>query len=159
MGQPFSPERLAAIRRIRKARRLFKREPLFAYSYMLESFPEYTHEQFLDDLRLRTKRKLKPKKDGRMKYGRYKKMQELIEQYLASGNMDDLLNAQKLKEHLKKPYRVCERIRNECTLEYGFSPFIPIREIESLVASLSSCKTESEADTFVDAFRESTRLK
>lgn len=49
----FSPERLYKIRRLRKARRLFKQIPLFAYHIMRTTDEQYKYEDFLDDLRLR----------------------------------------------------------------------------------------------------------
>lgn len=57
--QTFSPERLQHIRRLRKARRLFKQQPLFAYNIMSGSYEDYSLSDFLEDLRYRKPRKKK----------------------------------------------------------------------------------------------------
>ncbi len=61
MGKPFTAERLESIRRMRKARRLFRKEPLFAYMLLSLEYVDYSYAQFLDDLRYRTKAKRKDK--------------------------------------------------------------------------------------------------
>ncbi|MNJ95329.1 hypothetical protein D3C87_130390 [compost metagenome] len=82
MSKPFSPERLANIRRIRKARRLFKRSPLFAYCEMEKEFPGYTYTHFLDDLKIKKKKNAKTKIGSKLKrYGRFSEMTRLLELY------------------------------------------------------------------------------
>jgi len=107
------------------ARRLLKKQPLFAYCLMREAYPDYTHEQFLDDLRYRRPPKKRKGKNGIQKYGRYCRMEELLLRYRQDGNIAHALQAQKLRERMAKPYRVRVTI-GSCRLEYGFSPLVPI---------------------------------
>lgn len=157
MGKPFTPERLENIRRMRKARRLFKKQPLFAYATMLENYPNYTQHEFLDDLRLRKPRKKKKFKSPLLRYGRYYRMEEMKSKYMATGNIDFALQAQRLRRHLTKPYRVKVRIAHS-TIEYGFSPLIQISDIELLVAKLAGCKDEKHADELVADFRKTAHI-
>jgi len=152
MGKPFTPERLASIRRMRKARRLYKKEPLLAYHILCGEYPSYTHDDFWEDLRYRTKRKRKKKnKTPLSRYGRYERMKQLIAMYKDTANTDYGMKAQRLRNLMTKPYRVMVRIEGE-VLEYRISPLIQITEIEKLVAQLPKCKTEQEADDFVEQF-------
>ncbi|WP_312351995.1 hypothetical protein [Sphingobacterium multivorum] len=157
MGKKFTPERLASFRRMRKARRLFKKQPLFAYSLMLEAYPDYTYLQFLDDLRYRRPPKKRKGKSGIGRYGRYRRMEELLLKYRQEGNIAHALQAQKLRERMAKPYRVRVTI-GLCRLEYGFSPLVPIETIEKLVSRLAPCRTEQEADRLVQEFRETAHI-
>jgi hypothetical protein len=157
MGKTFSPERLASLRRMRKARRLFKKQPLFAHCIMLEAYPDYTHIQFLDDLRYRRPPIKRKGKNGIQKYGRYCRMEELLHRYRQYGNIADALQAQKLRERMAKPYRVRVTI-NAVRIEYGFSPLVPIGNIENLVGSLARCATEQEADRLVQEFRKTAHI-
>jgi len=158
MGKKFSPERLASLRRMRMARRLFKKQPLFAYCMMLEAYPDYTHAQFLDDLRYRRPPKSRKGKNGIQKYGRYCRMEELLHRYRQDGNIAHALQAQKLRERMAKPYRVRVTI-GSYRLEYGFSPLVPIAHIGHLVGSLGRCSTEQEADRLVQQFRETAHIR
>lgn len=157
MGIPFTPERLEKIRRMRKARRLFKKMPLFAYTYMVESDPHYTYEQFLADLRLRKKTKKKDKIDRSSRYGRYGKMKEFYSLYDQTGDLKYAIQAQRLKDNMAKYYRV-QIIVNRRITEYSFSPFIPYSQIESLSKLLSTCKTQEEADKMVTEFNRTAHI-
>ncbi len=157
MGKPFTPERLANIRRMRKARRLFRKQPLFAYTLMVESYPGYCYLQFVDDLRLRRPRKRKKGKSPLVRYGRYNRMEELKAKYRNTGNIDYAIQAQKLRKHLTKPYRVQVRLYKQI-IEYNFSPVVNIREIEQLVEKLSACENESQADIIVADFRKTSHF-
>lgn len=157
MGKKFSAERLASLRRMRMARRLFKKQPLFAYSLMREAYPDYTHAQFWDDLRYRRPPKKRKGKNGIQKYGRYCRMQELLLRYRQDGNIAHALQAQKLRERMAKPYRVRVTV-GSYRLEYGFSPLVPIAHIEHLVEMLARCSTEQEADRLVQEFRETAHI-
>lgn len=157
MGKKFSPERLASLRRMRKARRLFKKQPLFAYAIMRQAYPDYSYEQFFDDLRYRRPPKKRKGKSGIEKYGRYRRMEEYLHRYRQGGNIADAQQAQKLRERMAKPYRVMVTI-NSVRLEYGFSPLVPIETIEQLVSRLAPCRTEQEADRLVQEFRETAHI-
>ncbi|WP_289035014.1 hypothetical protein, partial [uncultured Flavobacterium sp.] len=69
MGKPFTPQRLANIRRMRKARRLYKKQPLFAYDILCKEYPDYTYDKFWDDLRYRRKPKRRKGKSALVRYG------------------------------------------------------------------------------------------
>lgn len=151
MGKPFTPERLTNIRRIRKARRLYRKEPVFAFQILCAEYPDYTHEQFLDDLRYRKPRKRKAKKTTLTRYGRYMRMLHFLEKYRQTKNIEHAIQAQRLRKRMTKLYRVLLRLDGE-TLEYNFSPTISITKIEHLTIELSTCKTAEEADEIVERF-------
>jgi len=157
MGKPFGIKRLEAIRRLRKARRLFKQQPLFAYQSMCEQYPAYCYSDFLADLRYRKPPVKRKPKSRLIRYGRYMRMVELIQQYKQSGNIDDALSAKKLWDHMSKPYRVCYR-REGVLTEVFFSPLTPLIQIENLVLKLKSAITEREADLVVDEFRKTAHI-
>jgi hypothetical protein len=158
MGKPFTPERLENIRRMRRARRLYRKAPLFAFEMMREEYPQYTYENFCDDLRYRTARKRKRGKSQLARYGRYRRMEKLKEQFRQTGNSDFALQAQKLHRNMTKPYRVLARVSGE-TWEYTLSPLIRIDDIEKLVALLNDCPTVEDAHALVGQFRNGEYLK
>lgn len=157
MGKPFTPERLENIRRMRKARRLFKQQPLFAFLIMLEHYPLYTYEKFVDDLRIRSKRKKRKGKSNLQRYGRYWRMMELIGLYNKTGNINFAIQSAKLRERLTKPYRVQLKL-NDVRLEYRFAATTPIHRIEELVNKLNECTQEEHANKIVALFRETLHI-
>lgn len=149
--KPFSPERLAHIRRLRKARRLFKNEPLFAFLLMKADYPDYTHAEFLDDLRRRSKIKRKPKKSPLYRFGRYLRIDKLITRYQATGEEALILQAMKLRANITRPYRILVRLGGQYT-EYFYSPLISIERIEKLNESFCACKTWDEVERVREEF-------
>lgn len=152
MGKPFTAERLQNIRRMRRARRLFKKQPLFAFETMRSTYPDYTAEQFADDLRYRTKPKKRKGKSSLARFGRYRRMEKLGELYRATQNSDYALQAQNLRRRMTQPYRILVRLEDG-TMEYSFSSLIPIEKIELLTAELPKCRTQQQATEKVKQFR------
>lgn len=157
-GQPFSPERLRNIRRLRKARRLFKQTPLFAFHLMELEYPGYTQDEFLEDLRRRTKRKPKPKKTPLNRYGRYYRIQVLKERYANTGDEEAIRMAMKLQAVITKPYRFLVRFKNQAK-EFSLSPLIPISRVEELNQSFTTCKTMVEVEQLIDAFQKTSNTR
>lgn len=157
MGKPFTPERLANTRRMRRVRRLYRQQPLFAYEMLCREYVGYSYGQFLDDLRYRTKPKRKEKKTTLTRYGRYRRMAELLERYRQTGELEFALQAQRLRKRMTKPYRVLVKISGE-SIEYGFEPTIAITEIERLTSDLKTCKSEKDADEMIAEFRKHSRI-
>lgn len=153
MGKPFSPERLANIRRMRKARRLFKKAPLFAYAYMSDDYPDYTYAQFLDDLRIRRPGRKRKTRSPLERYGRYGKMQELRNLYRQTGEIAFALQAQQLKDNMTRPYRLLVR-KNDQIREYSLSPLIHYMQIENLSKRVTACRSIAEADKLIADFME-----
>lgn len=141
----FSPERLDKIRKLRMARRLWKNTPLLAYKTMQDKYPEYTYEQFLNDLRIRKiKKKKRFVKNPLTRYGRYQKMVQLITQYNETKDPAFYLMAQKLRSIITRPYRL--EIKKEAKAwEFTFPPEIPYKRIEQLSKDCNKCKTLQEA--------------
>ncbi|MBN8879831.1 MAG: hypothetical protein J0I32_19965 [Sphingobacteriales bacterium] len=152
--KPFSPERLFHIRRLRKARRLFKLTPLFAFEQMKLQYAEYTYADFMEDLRRRSRKKQRLKKSPLVRYGRYQRMEKLLTQYRETGNLDLAQKATQLRRRMTKPYTVLVRLK-EASMEYTLSPFIPIEAIEQLVLHLKTCSTEQLATELVQQCRDS----
>ena len=157
MGKPFTPERLMHIRRLRKARRLFKRKPLFAFEEMRMLYPQYTHDEFLNDLRRRKPGKKKQPKSPSTRYGRYARMQRLLSDYKRGGDTDALWMAVKLRERMTKPYRVSAKIGKE-RIEFTFSPMVSISSIEQLTADISKCSSMGQVVQQVEQFRKTERF-
>ncbi len=149
--KPFSPERLAHIRRLRKARRLFKTQPLFAFLLMKADYPGYTHTEFLDDLRRRSKKKHKAKKSPLCRYGRYLRIDKLMTRYRETGEDVLILQAMRLRANITRPYRVLVRLAGQYT-EYFFSPLISIERIEKLNENFCACKTWEEVERVREEF-------
>lgn len=157
LTKPFSPERLFHIRRLRKARRLFRQAPLFAFMLMQREYSNYTYIDFMDDLRLRSKKKKRYSKSPLVRYGRYGRMEKMLIKYRETKEVNLALLVLKLRKHMTRPYRVLVRTK-EVDLEYTLSPFIPIEAIEQLVGALNKCRTEKEADEMVQLCREAHRV-
>ncbi|CDS93674.1 hypothetical protein BN1088_1431624 [Sphingobacterium sp. PM2-P1-29] len=151
MSKPFTPERLANIRRIRKARRLFKKIPLFAFAYMLEDIPDYTFKQFLDDLRIRRPGKKRKGKSFLCRYGRYWAMREFIRLYDQTKDIAYALKAQKLRNEMTKPYRLLVRYKN-LYRELYYSPLIPYSQIKELSDHINRCNNLNEVDKVIADF-------
>lgn len=158
MGKKFKPERLASIRRMRRARRLYKQQPVFAFEILSTEYADYTPEQFIDDLRYRSKPKPKKKKDALLRYGRYTKMMQCLELFRSTGITEYAIQAQRLRRNMTKPYRVLIKINGK-HIEYGLDPLINIEDVERLVAKLRECKTETQADDMINQFRENSRMR
>lgn len=158
MGKAYTPERLARTHRMRKARRLFKQTPLFAFALMQQHYPQYTYDEFWDDLRRRTKKKQKRHKTPLTRYGRYARMQQLLRQYGYTKDTSLLREAVKLRERMAKPYRVMARVGGE-GLEFTFSPLVQIHAIEQLTLKISQCKSKQEVTQVVEQFRETENFR
>lgn len=158
MGKPFTPERLANIRRIRKARRLYRKQPLFAFEILLTEYPNYTQDKFWDDLRCRSIRKNRKGKSPLIRYGRYRRMQQLIELYKNTQIIDYALKAQRLRRLMTVPYRVMVKIGGKA-IEYNFCPLMQIEEIENIMTQLLKCLTVQDADKLIKQFKEETHIK
>ena len=151
MSKPFSPERLAKIRRIRKARRLFKKVPLFAYTYMLQDIPDYTYKQFLDDLHIGRPGKKRKGKSFLSRYGRYWAMREFIRLYDQTKNIAYAIKAQDLRNNMTKPYRLLIRYKNMYR-ELYFSSLIPYSQIKELSDNINRCENLTEVEKVIADF-------
>lgn len=159
MGKPLTPEKLFALRRLRKARRLFKQQPVFAFAILCKEYKGYTHEQFMEDLRLRTKPKPKKKKTTPLsRYGRFDQMNQFLELYQNTGLIDYARQAQRLRSAMTKPYRVLVKIQS-IYIEYRLCPLIPYKEVVKLIESLKTCKTEDDVEKMIDKFKANNRLR
>lgn len=136
---------------MRKARRLFKIAPLFAYQMMCQDYEQYTYPQFLDDLRRRTPKRKRKGKSPLVRFGRYSRINKLINEYQSTGNFDLLREADRLRGVITKPYRVLVKIKNRYK-EYFFSALIPMCQIEELMMKINGCKTEEEVEKIVEQF-------
>jgi len=139
----FSPKRLFLIRRLRKARRLWKKQPLFAYHMMQEQYPGYTFAEFQEDLRLRSRKRKRKGKSGLCRYGRYQKIQQLLDEFHMTRDFDRIREADRLRRNITKPYRVMIRLEGE-TREFEFQAVVPVERIKALVQNARACKTWSE---------------
>lgn len=151
MSKPFSHERLTKIRRLRKARRLFNKEPLFAYNQLIKEFPDYSYDQFLDDLRIRKKSKKKVIPKRLERYGRYSKVKELLIRYQQTDDTRFAIQAKQIMDQLRKPYRL-QIVLNKQISEYCFHPYTPYSVVEQLSKQVKSCKTQEQIEKLVAEF-------
>ena len=143
MGK-WSAATLNRVRRLRKARRLYKAMPLFAYDILQKEYPGYSYEAFLQDIQPR-KKKLRPKthKSRRVRFGRYFEMQRMARRYNETQNPVYGLKANQLRKYLSKPYRVLISINNQVQ-EYSYPATISITLIQQLVTMAGSCQDFTE---------------
>lgn len=152
MSNAFSPQRLAAIRRMRQARRLFKVQPLFAFHQMLVDYPAYTVEDFWEDLRYRSRPKRRKGRCPLVAYGRYSRMMQYRELYRSTGIAEYGLHVLRLRKNMTKPYRVLVKIKGEAGL-YTLAATIPIERIERLTSDLQTCVGLQEAERLIEDCR------
>lgn len=153
----FSQERLMHIRRLRRARMLYKKVPLFAYQQLSTEYPGYTVEEFWEDLKPRRRPTPKTKKDTGMRYGRYAEIGRLLSDYQRTGNIKDLITANSLQARLRKPYRL-QVIRQHEVFECSISPLVPIQRVRQLREMLAASSSIDEARKVYESFRKSVHL-
>jgi hypothetical protein len=154
-GKPFSPERLDNIRRMRRARRLYKQSPVFAYWLMVAQYPDYTHAQFCEDLRRRSKPKKRQGKSPLTRYGRFRLMEKLLQEYRLTGEAGALEKAMQLRRNMTKPYRMLVRLNGQA-IEFTINPYIEVNHIEALRQAFQTCRTEKELDETFERFKQQT---
>jgi len=101
------------MRREGVAKRMAKRFPLFAVEFMQKEFNGYTTEQFESDI---AKARLPKKRKGKSpmkRQGRYPVMQKALMNYHLTGEQKYLLEAQRLRKRLFKPFEIEYRLKKE----------------------------------------------
>jgi hypothetical protein len=144
-GIPFSRQRLFKIRRLRKARRLWRREPLFAYARLQQIYPNYTEMDFIDDLRRRKPKKKRFAKKFQSRYGRYDKIQSLLKEFDQTQDFKYVLLANKLKARIAKPYIIRVK-KGKKIMEYSAPPETSYAQIERFVLQAHECPTFEQAN-------------
>lgn len=152
MQNRFSEQRLANIRRLRKARRLYKQVPLFAYELMKSQYADYSWPAFMEDLRLRSKPKQKQSRSPLKRFGRYYKMQELLSLYAVTQNTDLALQAITLRNNMTRPYRLLVQVEKQAMV-FTFPATVPYSAMQGLSQSCQRCKTMAEATQLIENFR------
>jgi hypothetical protein len=151
MKRKLCPEALYSLRRLRLARRLWKKEPLFAFITLKEKYPDCTYEQFLSDLVRRSKPKAKKSKSGLQRYGRYHRMVECISKFKEYQDITAGLEALRLRKYMTAPHRLLVRIGKKHK-DYFFDPLISFSSIQKLNEKICLCKSEQEVEDLVAAF-------
>ncbi len=152
----YTPEKLAALRRLKAARRLHRRFPLMAFQFMQEKYPDYCYQDFVQDITPKRKRYYKSyrytKKCPLRKYGRYSTMEDLIQQYQQTGDPAALLKAEKLRKVMTKPYRVLVSIKGQA-IEFYLSPLIPYKVVQDLTLSIRKTHSMEMAQQLINDIR------
>ncbi|MGE7775180.1 hypothetical protein ACQKLP_10680 [Chitinophaga sp. NPDC101104] len=148
----LSPESLFKLRRLRKARFLWKKGPLMALATMQAQYPGYTQQMLIADLKPRSRKKVIPKTRSPLyKYGRYARMQQLIQLYHQTGDIQNLLEAQKLRKRLTAPYRVEVRTGNHVK-EFYLPATTSYTTVVSLVAKINGSSSFETGCQIVEQF-------
>jgi hypothetical protein len=154
---PFKPETLQKIRRMRKARRLWRIQPMFAFYEMTKTYPDYTYEQFVEDLRRRTPKKKKKFKSSLHRYGRYQQITALLLRYRQTNDPLYALQAIRLRRIINRPYRMRARIEG-ITKEYTYSALIPFNAMEEFAQKIKQCQSWAAFEILDQSFRERSNL-
>lgn len=150
--KPFTPERLNHIRRLRKARRLWKQAPLLALQEMQIAYPDYTEAQFRDDLRIRRKPQSKKRvKSPLVRYGRHAQIPKLMAQYDATKDTEYVRQAMQLRKMITQPYRVLVKLDGR-KVEFCYSPLTAYKTIVAWVEKIKTCQTWSAFEELHEGF-------
>lgn len=139
----FSEETKLRIRRRKRARRLWKENPIFAFRTMQAEYDNYTHETFLDDLKIKSKKKERRVKNPLLRFGRWRQMENQLSSYRKTGDVKFLEMAQKLRNNMTKPYRLLVRYEKD-EVEYTFPATYKYDLIAKLSALAKQCKSQVE---------------
>lgn len=152
----YTPEKLVTLRRLRAARRMHRRFPLMAFLFMKEKYPEYSYNDFIEDITPKRKRYYKSyryiKKCPLRKYGRFTAMDNLIQQYRQTGDPAALLKAEKIRKVMTKPYRILVSIKGQAT-EFYLSEYIPYHIVQDLTIAIKKTNTMEMAEQLINDIR------
>ncbi len=127
-----------------------------AFQFMQEKYPEYSYDDFVQDITPKRKRYYKSyrykKKSPLCKYGRFAAMENLIQLYGQTGDLAALLKAEKLRKVMTKPYRVLVSIKGEC-IEFYLSAIIPYKVVQDLTLSIRKTHTMQMAQQLINDIR------
>lgn len=152
-GYKYSEEARASRRRKLRAKRLWKKLPMFAFQTLLQDNPDYTINQFSQDIIFRKKIKERKSKSNLERYGRYWKYRELLNLYLSTRNEEYYFAAKRLRDNMTKPYRVSIKYAGESGKEFSFDATIKYEAIQEIVRLSKTCKSIQE---FEDKLKEHT---
>ena len=102
----WSQKAIIRNRRKRLARRLWKKQPLFAFYELMDRYPGYSVDEFMSDLKPRRPKKRKAGKSTLPRYGRYPEMMALLREYRETGDVAPAIRAQQLRVLITKPFRL-----------------------------------------------------
>lgn len=128
-------QKMSLARRRRVAKRLFKKQPLFAVALMQQEFPGYTHQMLEEDIKPRSKSKKreKKKKTPMVRQGRYAAYRKALERYRNTGEESYLLEAKRLRERMYQRFEVEFRLKGRTdTMLYTYPSTTPMRFILAL---------------------------
>lgn len=134
MSRILSEEAKLSIRRKRKAKRLFRDVPLFAFNLLNDEIGNYSYDQFSIDITYRKPRKKRKSRSPLVRYGRFKEIQKHLGNWYATKDPSYLLIAQQLRNRITQPYRMQIRVGQEF-YEFTFDPTYSIdliREINQI---------------------------
>lgn len=136
---------------MRKARRLWKKCPLFTFQEMAAAYPGYTRDDLLDDLRRRTPRARKKRKNPLAKYGRYGEIEHLMGQFRLTHDFSFVLKAIRLRAIIARPYRLRVKLEGK-TCERHYSPLIPYQQMVTFVGKVNHCRSWAEFEALEKEF-------
>jgi len=133
-------------RRIRVAKRLYKRFPLFTAEFMQEEFPGTTADQVAEIVSKKTRKtkSYRKVKSGLARFGRYPLMQKALQDYKESGDVDKLKEAQRLRSNMTKDFQFKFRIGKE--VKYFRLPAHASYSIAKQIAAIK-CDSWEELDS------------
>jgi len=100
-------------RRRRVAKRQAKRFPLFAVEFMKSEFPDYNHDDFIEDIQSGKKGKKRKGKSQLKRYGRYPLYEKALYQYEETKDPEYLYQAQRWRKKMLLPFEVEYKLGRE----------------------------------------------
>jgi len=157
-GYKYSEEAKLSRRRKLLAKRLWKKLPIFAFQTILEHNPEYSLNQFAEDIVYKKKAKVKKNKSNIERYGRYWKYREVLNLYLSTKNEEHYFAAKRLRDNMTKPYRISIKYSGEPGKEYSFDATIRYDSIQEIVSLSKTCKSIQEFEEKLNTYTNKSRM-
>ncbi|MBA4852046.1 hypothetical protein [Emticicia sp. BO119] len=150
-GYKFSEAAIQSRRRKLRAKRLWKKSPIFAYETLSKEIEGYSLLDFDKDIKSKTKPKTNKKKTTLERYGRYWEYRRVLALYNDTKNSDYYFAAKRLRDNMTKPYRFQVTFKGE-KKEYSFEATTKYQTVVELQKLVKTCESIQEFDQKLEAY-------
>lgn len=138
-------------RRKRKARRLFKKWPIFAVEMMKrEGYEDYNTDLLFEDLPIKKRSKKKEKKRKEKKNTKYRLLASLREEYRYKRDIQIAIRYNAVARSLHKPYTIRGKLKTGEKVETQVSNHTLIYYVKKIMKLIPYCSSPQELDRKVD---------